>query len=262
MQAILFDLDGVFYLGETPIAGGAAALAWVHEHDIPHLFLTNTTSRPRQAIVDKLAGLGIVVPAEQLLTPAICAARWLTRQGSGPLALFVPEATRSEFADFHQVGAVAETGAAAVVIGDLGPAWDFATLNRAFRLLMQSPPPLLVALGMTRYWRTEEGLQLDAGPFVRALEYASGLTATVMGKPAPAFFETATAILGLPAGELLMVGDDIHGDIEAAQACGIPALQVKTGKYSDRDLASGVTPAGRIESVAALPAWWAKQTEA
>lgn len=76
-HGLLFDLDGVLYQGEAPIPGAADTLTWVREQGIPHLFLTNTTSRPRSALVDKLAGMGIDITEKQLLTPPVAAARWL-----------------------------------------------------------------------------------------------------------------------------------------------------------------------------------------
>ena len=94
----------------------------------------------------------------------------------------------------------------------------------------------MVALGMTRYWRAEDGLRLDAGAFVRALEYAAGRTAVVVGKPDPTFYATAVDALGLEAGQVVMVGDDIHTDVEGAQRAGLTGVLVRTGKFSASDL--------------------------
>ena len=257
LRGILFDLDGVFYVGDRAVPGAADTVAWAVSGSIPHLFLTNTTSRPRQAIADKLRSLGIDVDADSILTPAVAAAEWLHRHGEGPLALFVPEATAVEFAALAQLPADAPSGAGAVVVGDLGPAWDFGRLNHAFRLLMQDPSPALVALGMTRYWRAPDGLRLDTGPFVRALEYATGVEAVVTGKPAAALFDSAARRLGLPATDLLMIGDDIRGDIEGAQRAGLGAALVRTGKFTPRDLELGITPDAVLPSVSELPDWWA-----
>ena len=256
MQGILFDLDGVLYVGDTAVEGAAEALHWVDASAIPHLFVTNTTSRPREGIVKKLSAMGITVDTGRILTPAVAAGRWLREHVDGPLALFVSQATQQEFSAFPQTMA---EGVAAVVLGDLGRAWDFDTLNHAFHLLMRNPPPAFIALGMTRYWRTEEGLQLDVGPFVRALEYATGLEATVLGKPARAFYEAAANMLGLPPAELVMIGDDIQGDVKAAQASGLHAILVKTGKFTDTDLEQGIQPDAVLDSIADLPNWWSRQ---
>jgi HAD superfamily hydrolase (TIGR01458 family) len=170
--------------------------------------------------------------------------------------LFVREATKADFEGFEALPDDQESGADAVIIGDLGERWDFGLLNRAFRLLMSQPPPLLVALGMTRYWRASDGLRLDTGPFVAALREATGIEPAVMGKPARPFFEMALQRLRRPASETLMLGDDIRGDIQGAQAAGIRGILVRTGKFRPADLEVGVEPLAVLDSVADLPRWW------
>jgi HAD superfamily hydrolase (TIGR01458 family) len=253
---ILFDMDGVLYQGDTPIMGAAEAVQWCQRENIPFLFLTNTTSRPRTALTEKLADFGINIAVEQILTPPIAACHWLQEHGQGSVALFVPKTTRIEFDDLDIVDWQTADTVGAIVIGDLGSAWNFNTLNAAFRILMHQPQPYLVALGLTRYWQAEDGLRLDTGPFVKALEYASGQQAVVLGKPAEPFFTTALQLLGLSASKTLMIGDDIRGDIDAAQQCGIAGLLVRTGKYRSYDLEQGITPYAILDSVADLPAWW------
>jgi len=263
LRGILFDLDGVIYLGEQLIEGAVEALEWVRSQRIPHLFVTNTTSRPRQALCRKLAGMGISVDVDRILSPPVAALHWLQTHTSGPAALFIPEATRVEFAslplwnDDDGVQAVAS-----VVVGDLGEGWDFQRLNRAFQLLMQQPAPRLVALGMTRYWKTARGLQLDAGPFVAALQYASGVEPMVTGKPAAAFFHSGAEALGIEPAQLLMIGDDIRGDIGGAQQAGLKALLVQTGKFQPADLQGDVVPDAVLASIAGLPEWWQRQNGA
>jgi HAD superfamily hydrolase (TIGR01458 family) len=262
MKAILLDLDGVLYQGETVLPGALESVDWVRREGIPHLFLTNTTSRPRAAIRDKLARMGISVAEDEILTPPVAARDWLGERGVSPLALFVPEATEAELAELELLPAGAEQGAGAVILGDLGKGWDFATLNRAFRLLMAEPRPRLIALGMTRYWRAPDGLRLDTAPFVAALQYATGIDPIVLGKPARPFFEAALKALGAEAAETLMVGDDILGDIGGAQAAGIRGLLVRTGKFRRTDLDGDIHPDGVIDSIGDLPAWWAASAAA
>jgi HAD superfamily hydrolase (TIGR01458 family) len=257
---LLLDVDGVFYVGDDPVPGAADVVAWAAAEGVPYRFVTNTTSHPRSYLVDKLARFGVPVTSDGILTPAVAARELLLREHPGPVALFVPSATEEEFAGLPVLDPADETGAGAVVVGDLGDRWDFATLNRAFRLLMGRPQPWLVSLGMTRYWRDSGGLHLDVGPFTRALEFAGGVTAVVTGKPAPAFFAAAARQLGLPASRVLMVGDDIQGDVRGAQQAGMTGLLVRTGKFRPADLDDGDPPDAVLDSVADLPAWWAAQT--
>ncbi len=256
---ILFDMDGVLYEGDNPVAGAPEVIRFVQQNDIPFLFLTNTTSRSRLILVEKLAGFNIHVSEAQILTPPIAACHWLQENNKGPVALFVPPATRSEFDKLNIIDWQAAETVSAIVIGDLGEAWNFDTLNRAFRLLMHQPHPSLVALGLTRYWQASDGLRLDTGPFVKALEYASGQEAIVLGKPAKPFFTAALKLLGLSASQVVMIGDDIRGDIDAAQQCGIDGLLVRTGKFRPDDIHLPITPRAILESIADLPAWWQEQ---
>ena len=247
-------MDGVLYNSTTLIEGAAEALRWVRRQAIPHAFVTNTTSRSRGVLVEKLAGFGITAGEDDILTPCVAAREHMA--GGGSVALFVPEKTHVEFAGLPLLDAGAQTGARWVVVGDLGERWDFHALNRAFRLLQSTPQAELVALGLTRFWQAHDGLRLDAAPYVAALECATGRKAIVMGKPAAAFFQAAARKLGLPAGEILMLGDDVHIDVGGAQRAGMRGGLVKTGKYRPGNLDGEVRPDVVLDSIASLPEWW------
>jgi phospholysine phosphohistidine inorganic pyrophosphate phosphatase len=256
MQGILFDLDGVVYNSEDPIDGAAEAVAWIQARNIPHLFVTNTTSRGRDALIEKLERFGIRTDLNRILTPCVTAADWLRRQAGGRAALFVASRARGEFQGIACIDEEAETGASYVVIGDLGDHWDFRALNRAFRLLQSNPEAELIALGMTRFWHAHDGLRLDVAPFVAALEHATGRKARIFGKPAEAFFQAAVQRLVVPPHEIAMLGDGIETDIEGAQKCGLKGVLVRTGKFRESDLAGNIVPDAVLNSIADLPAWW------
>lgn len=255
-RGLLIDIDGVLCQGEQAIAGASECLRWVIECSIPHCFITNTTSKPRRALVEKLAKLGIETDPSRIHTPLVATSRWLAEHAPGPCAAFVPEATRADLDDVELLSHQAEIGAASVVVGDLGDGWSYATLNRAFRLLMAEPTPTLVALGMTRYWRAPDGLRIDVAAYVRALECAAGVKAVVLGKPAPAFFVAALDALGISPRESVMIGDDVVTDVNAAQALGITGILVRTGKFQARDLKRHQSPDAVLDSIAELPQWW------
>jgi HAD superfamily hydrolase (TIGR01458 family) len=256
IRGILIDLDGVIWESDNVVAGGPETIAWLNEKHIPYLFVTNTTSRPRRLIADKLRRLGVTTEAERILTPPIAAAAWLAVHATGPAALIVPEATTEDFAGVASAELESIGQLAAIVVGDIGEAWTYPLLNRAFRALMTEPRPDLIALGMTRYWRADDGLRLDVAPFIKALEHAAGCEAIVLGKPSPDFFAIALEMLGCDANETLMIGDDLYGDVKGAQDAGLTGMLVKTGKFRPQDLDEPVTPDAVLESIAELPKWW------
>ena len=255
-RALLIDLDGVIYEDEVCISGAPEAIGWLQKQAIPHLFLTNTTSRPRSALVEKLGRLGIETVESKIVTPPFAANRWLQENVDGPVALFLAEKAVEEFSGVKIANPMHDGPVAAVVIGDYSECWSFDELNRAFRLLMTESAPKLIALGMTRYWHAGDGLRLDTAPFVVALQHASGVEPIVLGKPAPPFFEMALAELGTHATATWMIGDDVRSDVGGAQRTGLRGVLVRTGKFRPGDLELAVTPDAVLDSVANLPSWW------
>ena len=140
----------------------------------------------------------------------------------------------------------------AVVMGDLGEGFTYEVLNEAFRKVRAGAE--LIALQKNRYWETAEGLSLDAGPFVAAVEYAADREAVVVGKPSEAFFELALSDLGVKPAAAAMVGDDVEADVGGALDAGIRGILVRTGKYREDDVrASGIEPTVIVDSIADVP---------
>lgn len=256
MKAILIDLDGVIYENARIIPGAIDTLRWLQQEQIPWLFITNTTSRSRSELVEKLSAMGMDIEVDRILTPPVAALAYMQSRKTRDIALFVPPSLRDEFSGMDCRQPDLATAVSAIVLGDLGDDWTFTRLNQAFHLLMDNPEAELIALGMTRYWRGPSGLQLDVGPFVQALSYATGREPVVMGKPAAAFFTQAVRMLGAEPSQVCMIGDDLQSDVLAAEAAGIRGILVRTGKYRVDD-EKRLPPDRIMNSIADLPLGWA-----
>ncbi len=246
VKVILFDLDGTLYNGESAIPGAIETTDWLRARGMALRFVTNTTSRGRAVLTEKLRRLGFQVNESEVFNPTAAAGAYLRQQGASALILTLPAAL-PDFAGVRQDDEYPDY----VVVGDLGDRWTYALLNKAFRLLHAGAR--LIALGMSRYWLAEDGLRLDVGPFVAALEYASGVKPIVLGKPAAEFYRLGLTDVGVGPSQALMVGDDIQTDVAGAQAAGLWAALVRTGKFAEADLAHGITPDAILNSVADLP---------
>ncbi len=257
IRGVLLDLEGVIYEGESAIPGAVDAVEGLERHGLRVRYITNTTTQPRRAIAERLVALGLSARVDHLITPTAAAALLLAGMRASRIHLAAAAGLAEDFRDFELVSADAGD-VDAIVLGDLYLEFTWERLNALFQLMARGVP--LVALHKNRVCRRAEGLSLDLGPFVAALEYASAGQARVVGKPSAAFFSHALEYLGLPAAEILMVGDDIEADIGGAKAAGLLTVQVKTGKYrkQDEDHPS-VTPDGRVRSLAALPQWIAER---
>jgi HAD superfamily hydrolase (TIGR01458 family) len=210
-------------------------------------FVTNTTSRSRSRTLDKLRRLGFEVDDEELVTPAALAVAHCSERGRRRVALLMNDEVKRDFETLEE-----SDDAEAVIVGDLGDAFGYGVLNRAFRQVMAGAE--LIALQKNRYWLRADGLSLDVGPFVAALEYASGRDAYVVGKPARGFFDEILRGLRVDAADAAMVGDDIESDIGGALGAGLAGILVRTGKYrEDAVRASGVEPTVTVASIAEVP---------
>lgn len=248
VRALLLDLDGVLYVGDEPIAGAREAVDRLRSGGVALRFVTNTTAHSRARTLDKLDRLGFAVEERELVTPAALAVRHCRDRGHRRVALVMNEEVKRDFEGLEE----AEHGVDAVVMGDLGTAFGYDILNRAFRHVMDGAE--LIALQKNRYWLTPDGLSLDVGPFVAAIEYATGRQAYVVGKPAPAFFEEVLSDLGVDATQAAMVGDDIESDIGGALHAGLAGVLVQTGKYREEAVrASGIEPTATVATMAAVP---------
>ncbi|MDP8950030.1 MAG: TIGR01458 family HAD-type hydrolase [Actinomycetota bacterium] len=238
---LLVDLDGTLYVGDEPVEGALEAVGRIKSSGLELRYVTNTTRKPRREVSEHLLSLGFEVEEAEIFTPARAAAGLIGEKSCFPL---VDESLLEDLGGIT----LTEDHPDHVLVGDLGEGFTYDRLNAAFRRLMDGAQ--LIALQRNRYWRREDGLALDAGPFVTALEFASGKSATVLGKPEKGFFRLALEDLGLESHQVAMVGDDAEADVAGAQAAGLKGIQVKTGKYrpgrdEDPDLV--------LDSIAGLP---------
>lgn len=227
-SGILMDIAGVLYEGDHAIEGAPEALAKLRDTGVPVRFLTNSTRTPKRRIVSKLRSFGMDVDDAEVMTPAESACAWLNQKGHVPHLLVDPDLLE----DFE---AAPSSGPIAVVVGDAGSGFTYDRLNAAFRELAEGAP--LLALAYNRVFQDSDGLlSLDAGAFVKALEFASDRKAKLLGKPSEQFFAAGAESMGLAQQDVFMIGDDAESDVAGAIQAGLRgAVHVKTGKYRAGD---------------------------
>ena len=247
VQGLLLDLDGVLYVGDRVIEGAVEAIHRLKAKGIPLRFLTNTTTRSLASLHAKLVGLGLPIEAFECFG-VIKAAQIYLRSLDKPRCFFLlTEGPMEDFTEFEQD----DSNPDIVLVGDVGKVWDYSLMQRMFEMIMNGAQ--LVTLHKGKYWQTESGLQMDIGAFVAGLEYVTSTTATVLGKPSRQMFELALDDMGLRASEVAMVGDDLDNDIGGAQAWGMKAVLVRTGKFRQEVLEkSSIKPDMVVDSVGSL----------
>jgi HAD superfamily hydrolase (TIGR01458 family) len=235
IRGALIDVDGVLHIDGAPIPGTVAVLNALRERGFPFQLLTNTTTRSRRLLGTALREMGFDVADDEIITAGASAAEYVRRRFPGQsVHLLARPAVAEEFAGIELTDG---PDARVVVIGDAGEGFSFASLNHVFRLLQSGAA--LVAMHRSPWWMAADGPTLDAGAFIRGLEYSSGVRSVLVGKPAAPFFRAGLRALGLPAREVVMVGDGLQQDLLPAKRMGMTTLLVQTGMFRESDLTLG-----------------------
>ncbi|XP_061561409.1 phospholysine phosphohistidine inorganic pyrophosphate phosphatase [Phycodurus eques] len=232
LKGVILDMCGVLYDsgegGGVAIPGSVEAVKKLKASDLKLRFCTNETQAAREKFVAKLQRLGFDICVSDVFSPAPAAVALLRERGLRP-HLLVYDALLPEF------DGVDTSDPNCVVIGDAAEKFSYANLNEAFRVLIGLEKPTLFSLGKGKYYKETDGLKLDVGVYMKALEYACDVEAEVIGKPSAAFFRSVLNDMALQPHEVMMIGDDLVNDIGGAQQCGMKGVQVRTGKYRPSD---------------------------
>jgi HAD superfamily hydrolase (TIGR01458 family) len=253
MAAILLDVDGVLHVSGEPIPGAASAVNRLRADGHRLRFVTNNTTRSRAVLAGELRSMNVQLDDEELQTTPRAAAGALA--GRRVLALTMPAIIE----DLEGVQLVGESAEIVLIGGaDEGPetnnVFSYMNLARAFAELDAGAD--LYCLHKNPWWQTSRGPLLDSGAFVAGLEYATGLEATVLGKPSPTYFLAALEAVDADPELTWMVGDDVEADIGGAQKHGMKTALVRTGKFRpDAVERSRIMPDAILSSVADLPEW-------
>lgn len=270
VRGLLIDLDGVVVLKGKAIPGAPEAFIELDRRRIPYRIVTNTSLLGPVSLARYGRSIGVDIPAERILSGVSVSAELTARQYPGrPIYVLASDDARGQFEGQHvltdEEADAPDATAAAVVVGDAPDRLSHATLNRAFRLVRGGAE--LIAMHRNPWWLTAAGPTIDSGAIVAALEFATGVKATLVGKPARAMFvlaagrvqaEIAARAGGgrMPRSAIAMIGDDLFADVLPAKRAGLRGALVLTGKHTAADVASlvgrrGGRRAGRVPDLVA-----------
>lgn len=242
-KALFLDLSGVVYEGGGGIDGAVDAIRGARERGMILRFVTNTATKSHARIMDKLRGMNIPVEEDELFTAPMAALAYARERGWSAHCL-VHENLTTDFKDIEG------PDPDCVILGDARERLTYESLNRVFDLCMRGKP--LIAIGYNKFFKDTSQLKLDAGAFVRAIEWAADTSAIVAGKPGQDFFAQVVASTPMKPEECLMVGDDAAADVAAAMDAGLRGCLVRTGKYQSGDEGTVPESARVVDSIADL----------
>lgn len=223
LKAVLIDLSGTLHVENESTPGAVEALNRLRQCNLKLKFVTNTTKESRRNLHERLLKIGFQINVDEIYTSLWAARECIKKEQLNNPMLLVDDNALEDFEEVNNNDGKHD----AVVVGLAPKHFNRATLNKAFRILIDGGR--LIAINKSKYYKRKDGLALATGSFVKTLEYAAGIEGTVVGKPNIEFFEGA--LDGLRPDEAVMIGDDVLDDIAGAQNLGIRGYLVKTGKY-------------------------------
>lgn len=226
-KALLIDLDGTMYHGDTPIEGASQLIKYLQEHNWLYRFVTNNSSSTAEQVAQRLTGMGIPAKAEDVCTSAQATAYYIASQKHDrtPKAYVIGE---------HGLrAALVEQG---IELTDQQPDYVVQGIDKSFNYekaavainfirsgatsIMTNPDLLLPANG---------GLIPGAGSIGAMLQASSGIEPIVIGKPSSILVHFALTQLDVKPNEALVVGDNMSTDIAAGVQSGCDTVLLYTG---------------------------------
>lgn len=243
IQGVVCDIDGTLLRGDRALPGVGAFFKFLADMALPLVIATNNATRPPEHYVEQLANAGCRIGVNQVMTAALATVPYLCQRfENGALVYVIGEeglmrALRD--AGFTLVPNARHAADVVVVGGDTHLTYtklkDAVLLLQRGAMLVGTNPDMLIPV--------DEGLVPEAGTTLAALTAATGVEATIIGKPAPHLFAAAVQRLSCPPQEVVMIGDRLETDILGAQSFGLRSVLVETGVDSASAVAAtGIRP--------------------
>ncbi|KAF8148853.1 HAD-like domain-containing protein [Crassisporium funariophilum] len=243
---LLIDISGNLHVGSTPTPLAVEAFQRLVDSKIPFRLCSNTSKESTASLVKRLRDMGFKSP-QPVWTSIGALSQFMKDMGSTEPYLLLSASAQEEVVAATRPHNGNISTYDSVVIGLAPSCFDYAHLDTAFRILKgenggrRSQVPLIVT-HKAKYIQTESGLSLGPGPFVTALESASGVKAHIVGKPTKAFFQmvindfSKEEIPNHCKGRIAVIGDDVEADLgDGAVDLHLWRVLVKTGKYREGD---------------------------
>jgi 4-nitrophenyl phosphatase len=245
IRALIIDMDGVLWHGDQAISGLSEFFQTLRKQDIRFILATNNASLTQAQYVNKLAKMGVDVTENEILTSGIATALHLSEHENPATTRVFVLGEEGASAPLLKCGftltglyeinsdKTPNAGAHVVVCGkDQTLSWDklaTATLNiRAGAKFIGTNADTTLP--------TEHGVTHGNGAILAAIQVATGVAPTIIGKPEPIIYQQAMALLGTDTSETIAIGDRLETDILGAVRTGIRSLMVLTGISTEEDL--------------------------
>jgi 4-nitrophenyl phosphatase len=241
IRALVFDMDGVLWRGKEALPGLNEIFDWMTAERIPYLLATNNSMSTAQMYVERLAGHGVTVPKETIITSGIAVRDYLRLTYPPDVTVGAVGMKALIEVLFDEGGFVRDDHRPQVQVVGTDLHFGYDDIKRACLAIRAGAA--FVATNPDTTLPTEEGLVPGCGAMIAALVASTDVQPTVIGKPEKYMFELACTRLGLQPQEVLMVGDRLDTDILGGNRAGSRTVLVLTGVSQREEITTtGIEP--------------------
>lgn len=239
-KGLLIDLDGTLYHGRLRIEGADLLIKRLKQLQIPFLFVTNNSSRTPEQVAKHLMDMGIPAVPEEVCTSSLAAAQYIAEESPGAKVAMLGEVGLREALRSAGLNIVQEDPD--YVIQGIDRAFDYNKLTRAVRWIQEGAVSILTNPDLLL--PSDDGLVPGAGSLGAAIEAASGVKPTIIGKPSSIVMKYASEQIGLAPEDTCVIGDNIRTDIAAGVHAGCKTVLVMTGITTQLNMEAHIQETG------------------
>ncbi len=221
IKAIVFDLDGTLYFGESVIEGALDTIAVLAEN-YRIFYLTNNSGKSRQEIVNKLNRLGFFAEPQNTYCSSYALGIYLKEKKLSSVYLIGTDGLASDLAS-HGIRIENSSAVSAVVVG-LDPFFSYEKITVALKAIGKGAK--LIVANSDHSYPIENNRRLPGcGAMVAAIAAATNHAPDFnAGKPNTYILEFICKEHGLSAADICVIGDAPESDIQMAVNFGCQSI--------------------------------------
>jgi 4-nitrophenyl phosphatase len=235
IKHLIIDMDGVLWHGDRPMPALIPFFETLRAAGIRFVLATNNASRSGASYVEKLAGMGVAVALEEVLTSPQATALYLSRHAPGARVYMIGEPglrVELEARGLRVVNDGDAQSATHVVVG-IDRTLTYAKLAEACLLIRNGAAFIGTNPDVT--FPGERGIVPGNGAALAALRVSTGVEPLIIGKPEPEMMLQSLARMGATVHDTAVIGDRLDTDILGGQRAGLTTLLVLSGVTTAAD---------------------------
>ncbi|MCU5745935.1 TIGR01457 family HAD-type hydrolase [Staphylococcus sp. SQ8-PEA] len=232
-KGYLIDLDGTMYQGEQEIDGAPQFIEYLKSQHIPHLFVTNNSTKEPEEVVKKLHKMGVSATGEEVITSALATAEFISDQHPGATVFMIGGSGLFQALTEKGLSIKDNENVDYVVIG-LDEAVTYEKL--AIATLAVRKGAKFISTNKDVAIPKERGFMPGNGAITSVVSVSTGVDPVFVGKPEPIIMHKAMETIGLDKHDVAMIGDLYDTDIMSGINIGIDTIHVQTGVTTIEEL--------------------------